>query len=252
MANELSISRKNFEEIKILRNAGKILAHILKCIRSSLKPGITTKQIEAYADKLMGQFEVTSAFKGYKGFPGSICVSVNEEIVHGIPGERVINSGDMVSIDCGIVHKGYYADSAFTSGVGRIAPDLQSLIRVANESLYRGIAKARVNNRLSDISFAIQQCVERQGFSVVREFVGHGIGKSLHEDPEVPNFGEPNQGPILEEGMVLCLEPMVNLGGWQTKIKEDGWTVVTADNKPSAHFEHMIAITRRGPEILTR
>jgi methionyl aminopeptidase len=194
---------------------------------------------------------VSPAFKGYRGFPGCVCVSVNDEVVHGIPGSRLLCDGDIVSLDVGIIHRDYYSDTAVTVGIGEVSKALRHLLEVTYQSLYEGIKEARVNNRLSDISHAIQKFVESHNLSVVRDFVGHGIGKNLHEDPEIPNFGPPHMGPLLKEGMVFAIEPMVNLGTWQTKISSDGWTVRTVDGKPSAHFEHTIAIAAGGPEILT-
>lgn len=246
-----SISIKTSVELKVLREAGKILASVLEEIKGSLKTGVTTREIDRRAEDLMKAQKVVPAFKGYRGFPGSICLSVNEQVVHGIPGDRVLKDGDIVSLDVGIVYKGYYADMAVTVGIGTIAPELQRLLDVTYKSLYLGIDQARVNNRLSDISHAIQTYVEANQFSIVREFVGHGIGKHLHEEPEIPNFGPPHQGPVLREGMVLAIEPMVNLGRGPTRILNDGWTVATEDGKPSAHFEHTVAVGRDGPEILT-
>ncbi len=247
-----SIRLKAKEEIEILREAGKILASIVQELKRSLKSGITTKEIDAKAEELMAAYKVRPAFKGYRGFPGSVCLSVNEEVVHGIPGPRVLNEGDIVSLDVGLVHNEYYSDTAVTVGIGKVDAELQRLLEITEQSLYQGIKQAKVDNHLSDISHAVQSFVEANHFSVVREFVGHGIGKNLHEEPEVPNFGPPHCGPVLKEGMVLAIEPMVNLGGWQTRIKEDGWTVVTTDGKPSAHFEHTIVITKAGPEVLTQ
>ncbi|HLF17501.1 MAG TPA: type I methionyl aminopeptidase [Candidatus Omnitrophota bacterium] len=252
MKREYSISLKTAEEIAILRDAGKVLAGIIEKLKSSLTSGITTKDIDGIAQELIQKSHVKPAFKGYRGFPGCVCVSINEEVVHGIPGERIVKEGDIVSLDVGIVYKDYYSDTAVTVGVGRLNGDLSKLLKVTEESLYKGIEQARVSNHLSDISHAIQKHVEANHFSIVREFVGHGIGKRLHEDPEIPNFGPPNNGPVLEEGMVFAIEPMVNMGSWQTKILEDGWTVVAADGKPSAHFEHCVAVTKNGPEILTK
>ena len=245
------ITLKTPEEIEILRQAGKKLSLILKALSRSLKSGITTEQVDAIAEKLIASHGAQPAFKGYRGFPGCICISVNQEVVHGIPGEKVINEGDLVKLDVGIIYKNYYADTALTVGVGKINAQLQNLLDVTKESLYKGIAQARVNNHLSDISHAVQTYAESNNFSIVRDFVGHGIGRSLHEEPEIPNFGPPHCGPVLTAGMVLAIEPMVNVGTWQTKILNDGWTVVTIDGKPSAHFEHTVAITNSGPEILT-
>ena len=201
---------------------------------------------------MIRQRAVVPAFKGYRDFPGCVCISVNEEVVHGVPGNRLLRAGDIVSLDVGIIHKGYYSDTALTVGIGMIRDALKKLLDVTSQSLDKGIEQARAGNHLSDISHAIQAFVEANHFSIVRDFVGHGIGKSLHEDPEIPNFGPAHNGPILKEGMVFAIEPMVNMGTWQTKILEDGWTVVTQDGAPSAHFEHTVAITAKGPEILTR
>jgi len=247
-----SINIKSQEELKVLREAGKILAAIIYDLKRSLKSGITTDTVDQLAEDLMTKNNVIPAFKGYKGFPKCICLSINDEIVHGIPGLRVIKDGDVVSLDVGIIYNHYYSDTAVTVGIGKLAVDVEKLLQVTEESLNRGIELARVNNHLSDISHAIQKHVEDNGLSVVREFVGHGIGRNLHEDPEIPNFGSPHAGPVLREGMVFAIEPMVNLGTWQTKILKDGWTVTTADGKPSAHFEHSVAIMKNGPEILTK
>ncbi len=246
-----SITIKLPGEIEILRDAGRILAEIVAQLQVSLTWGITTRQVDERAEQLIRERGVLSAFKGYRGFPGSICMSVNEEVVHGIPGNRILREGDIVSLDVGIIHKGYYADMAITVGLGKISPGLNKLLDITRQSLYKGIEQARTGNHLSNISHAIQTYVESHYFSVVRDFVGHGIGRSLHEEPEIPNFGAPHEGPILKEGMVLAIEPMVNTGTWHTKIQEDNWTVVTRDGRPSAHFEHTVAVTASGPEILT-
>ncbi len=245
------INIKTPEELKVLREAGKILASIISEVKCSLKSGVTTKEVDLKAEEIIKAHKVIPAFKGYRGFPGCICLSVNEEIVHGIPGNRILKEGDIVSLDVGIIYKDYYSDTAVTVAIGTIKQELQKLLDVTLEALYKGIEQTRVDNRLSDVSHAIQKYAEANQFSIVREFVGHGIGKSLHEDPEIPNFGPPNQGPVLREGMVFAIEPMVNLGDSMTKILSDGWTVVTEDGKPSAHFEHTVAIGRNGPEILT-
>jgi len=247
-----SINIKTREELKVLREAGKILAAVVEKLKCSLKSGVTTKIIDQKAEELIKAQKVIPAFKGYRGFPGCICLSINEEVVHGVPGERVLKDGDIASLDVGIIYKGYYSDMATTVGIGAIGPDLEKLLGVTSQSLFKGIEQARPNNHLSDVSHAIQTYVEANQFSVVREFVGHGIGKNLHEDPEIPNFGPPHQGPVLKEGMVLAIEPMVNAGQSATKISDDGWTVTTEDGKPSAHFEHTIAIGKNGPEILTK
>jgi len=246
------IKIKSPQEIDILRKAGKILASIIRQLQSSLTSGMTTKDIDLQAQSLMNQYNVKAAFKGYRGFPASVCVSVNEGVVHGIPNQRLIRKGDIVSIDVGIVYENYYSDTAITVAVPPINPQVQELLNVTDAALYKGIQQAKPGNNLSDISNAVQRHVESHGFSVVRDFVGHGIGKQLHEDPEIPNYGPPHQGPILKEGMVLAIEPMVNIGSHRTRVLNDGWTVVTEDGKPSAHFEHCIVITPDGAEILTR
>lgn len=246
-----SISIKTSQELQILRDAGKILSEIIQDLKCSLESGITTQEIDGKAEDLMKRKGVVPAFKGYRGFPGCVCVSVNDEVVHGIPGSRFLCDGDIVSLDVGIIHRDYYSDTAVTVGIGEVGKAVRNLLDVTHQSLYEGIKEARVNNHLSDISHAIQKFVESHNLSVVRDFVGHGIGKNLHEDPEIPNFGPPHMGPLIKEGMVFAIEPMVNLGTWQTKISSDGWTVRTVDGKPSAHFEHTIAIAAGGPEILT-
>ena|SRR3989338_5701501 len=247
-----SISIKTPEEIEILRRAGKVLASIIKELKCSLKIGMTTQAINDKAEELISAHGAHPAFKGYRGFPGSSCVSVNREVVHGVPGQRIIKEGDIVSVDVGIVVDNYFSDTAFTLGVGNISADLKKLLSVTQEALYKGIEQAVVDHHLSDISHAIQNYVESHDFTVVRDFVGHGIGRALHEEPEVPNYGAPHDGPLLKEGMVLAIEPMVNMGTWQTKTLSDGWTVVTKDGLPSAHFEHTILIAKSGPEILTK
>ncbi len=252
MKTKNSIRIKTPAEIDILRKAGKILASVIGELQRSLKSGMTTKDVDEEAEKLIRRHNVLPAFKGYRGFPGCACISVNEEVVHGIPGPKVLKDGDIISLDVGIIHDDYYSDTAVTVGIGKIDPVREKLLEVTRESLYKGIAQACPDNHLSDISAAIQQHVEKNGFSVVRNFVGHGIGRQLHEEPEIPNFGAPHQGPVLKEGMVFAIEPMVNVGHHNTKILKDGWTVVTEDGKPSAHFEHTIAITSKGPEILTQ
>jgi methionyl aminopeptidase len=243
---------KSPQEIDILRKAGKILALIIKQLTSSLTAGMTTKDIDAQAFSLMQQYGVKPAFKGYRGFPASACISVNEGVVHGIPNQRIIRNGDIVSIDVGIIYDDYYSDTAVTIGVGPINPEVKKLLEVTEAALYKGIEQAHSGAHLSDISHAVQVYVESQRFSIVRDFVGHGIGRQLHEDPEIPNYGSAHQGPVLKEGMVLAIEPMVNMGVHRTKILNDGWTVVTQDGKPSAHFEHCIVVTSSGAEILTR
>ena len=251
MKKDLNIRIKTPEEIQKLRDAGKILARIVARIKSSLKIGMTTKDVDLLAEALIREEGVLPAFKGYHGFPACACVSVNEQVVHGIPGDRVIKSGDIISIDLGIVYQNFFSDMAVSVGLGDLDASQQKLLDVTRQALYKGIAQARSGSRLGDLSHAIQVYVESKGFSVVRDFVGHGIGRDLHEDPEIPNYGHPGTGPVLRPGMVLAIEPMVNMGGHQTKMLEDGWTVVTADRKPSAHFEHTIAVTEDGPVICT-
>jgi len=246
------IKIKTAQEIEKLRRAGSILSGIIKEVTGSLTKGMTTRQLDALAEQLIAERQVIPAFKGYRGFPACLCISINQEVVHGIPDDRVIQEGDLVSIDAGLIHDEYYADMAVTVGVGKISPACQRLIDVTRDSLKKGIQCVRPGAHLSDISHAIQSWVEAKGFSVVRDFVGHGIGRNLHEEPEIPNFGPPHQGPILKKGMVLAIEPMINVGGWQTRILENGWTVVTLDGKLSAHFEHTVAVTSNGSEILTQ
>jgi len=245
------IKIKSPEEVEACAQAGSLLAEIVKDLLRSLKCGMTTRDVDAVCEKLIAKRNVKPAFKGYRGYPACVCVSINEEVVHGIPGPKMIKDGDIVSLDIGIIHNGFFSDTAVTVGVGGISSELNNLLQVTERALQIGIAQARVNNHLSDISNAIQNFVESKGYSVVRDFVGHGIGRNLHEEPEIPNFGPPHQGPVLEAGMVLAIEPMVNMGAWQTKILYDGWTVETLDGKPSAHFEHTIAVTQDGPRILT-
>lgn len=246
------VELKTEVDILKLSELGKITALIFNKVVEMVKAGVTTKEIDNYTELLCKQFEVKPAFKGYRGYPASICISINDEVVHGIPDSgKVLKEGDIVSLDFGTYHNGYYSDMAVTVPVGHISEDDKKLIDVTKEALYKGIEKAVIGNRLQDISYAVQRHVEKFGFSVVRAFVGHGIGRSLHEDPQVPNFGNPGCGIKLKEGMVLAIEPMVNAGTYDVKIKEDGWTAVTADGKKSAHFEHTIAITNKGPRILT-
>ncbi len=251
MKKNLDIRIKTPEELVTLREAGHILARILEKIKSSLKIGITTREIDTAAAQMIMQENVLPAFKGYRGYPACLCISVNEEVVHGIPGDRVIKSGDIVSIDIGIIYRQYFSDMAVTVGIGELEPRYRKLLDVTRQALYKGIAQARSGARLGDVSHAIQAYAEAKGFSIVRDFVGHGIGRQLHEDPEIPNYGRPGTGPLLKPGMVLAIEPMVNMGGFQTKTLKDGWTVITADRKPSAHFEHTVAVTEQGPVILT-
>jgi len=229
-----------------------IVAKTLDAIKTLVKPGITTEEIENFADAYIRANNAVPAFKGYRGYPASICTSVNNEIIHGIPSDRVLKEGDIVSIDLGVYKDGFYGDAAYTFPVGEIYPDAERLLRVTEESLYIGIENARPDNRVSDISCSIQRHIESNGFSVVRAFVGHGIGRDLHEEPQIPNFGLPNRGPRLKPGMTLAIEPMVNEGGYEVLILNDGWTTVTMDGKLSAHFEHTILVTSDKPKILTK
>ncbi len=245
------IPLKSKQDIEMLRKSGKILAKVMQKLQEFLKAGIKTSEIDRLAQELLYREGAIAAFKGYKGFPANICTSVNEEVVHGIPGERKIKEGDVVSLDLGVNYKGYFSDAAITAPIGKVDSKVKKLIDVTRKALSEGIKQARLNNHLSDISYAIQTYVERHSFSVVRQFVGHGIGYSLHEEPEIPNFGRPHHGPLLKSGMVLAIETMVNMGGWECKILDNGWTAVTKDGLASAHFEHTLAITERGPEILT-
>ena len=245
------INIKSQQEIEIMRQAGRVVAETLQEMARVVKPGLTTLQLDTIARRCIEKFEAQPAFLGYQGFPATICASLNEEVVHGIPGSRLLKEGDIISIDVGARLKGYYADAAATFPVGKISSQAENLLEVTRNSLYRGIEKAVPGNRLYDISAAVQACAEAAGFSVVRTYVGHGIGNKLHEEPQVPNFGSPGRGPLLEPGMVLAIEPMVNTGGWEVETKKDQWTVVTKDGSLSAHFEHTVAILQDGPEILT-
>jgi len=245
------IPLKSEKDLVMLKRSGTILAQVLRELQKVVRAGITTAEIDGVAEALVREAHAQPAFKGYKGFPATVCASINEEIVHGIPGARALLEGDILSLDLGIDFKGYFSDAAVTIPIGKIDAKKKKLIEVTKKALAIGIKQAKVNNHLSDISYSIQDYVEKNGFSVVRQFVGHGIGVQLHEDPEVPNFGRPGQGPVLQNGMVLAIEPMVNMGSWECEILDNGWTAVTKDRLPSAHFEHTVAITERGPEILT-
>jgi len=238
-------------EIEQLTLSSRIVAEVLQELRPLVVPGITTQELNNTAEASARKQGALPAFKGYRGFPASLCISINEQIVHGIPGGRKLKEGDIVSLDFGTLLNGFYGDAAITLPVGTIGKKARELLTVTEESLYKGIEQARVGNRLSAISQAIQAWVERHGFSVVRDFVGHGIGTALHEEPQIPNFGTPLPNPRLQEGMVFAIEPMVNEGSYEMRILPDGWTAVTADGKLSAHFEHTIAITGNGPVILT-
>lgn len=243
---------KSPEEIEKMRASNLIVADILQELSTLVKPGVKTIELDRYAEEQARKRGARPAFKGYRGYSHSLCTSVNNVVVHGIPSERVLEEGDILSLDFGIYYQGYYGDAALTVPVSRVSEAARNLMRVTEESLYRGIEQARAGNRLGDISAAVQDCVEAEGFSVVRDFVGHGIGKSLHEDPQIPNFGVRGKGVELRPGMVFAIEPMVNEGTYEVKVLSDGWTVQTADGKLSAHFEHSVVITENGPVILSR
>lgn len=242
---------KGKSELEKMREANLIAARVLAHLGELVKPGVTTLILNEISEEMIMGMGGDPAFKGYQGYPAALCASVNNEIVHGIPNEKPLKEGDIVGLDVGVNYKGFCGDSACTFPVGEVSEELKRLLRVTKDSLYEGIEKTVVGNRVSDISSSIQQCVESQGFSVVREFVGHGIGQSLHEDPQVPNYGQPGRGPRLMEGMVLAIEPMVNCNGPGVRVLEDKWTAVTADGGFSAHFEHSVAITDNGPWILS-
>ncbi len=244
---------KSPAELEKMHRAGLIVWGALEKMRAMVRPGLTTQELDECAEAYTAEHHARPAFKGYRGYPGSVCASINSEVVHGIPSpSRRVREGDILSMDFGVELEGYFADAALTVPVGKISPARQKLLRVTRESLERGIEKVRPGNRLGDVSSAVQEWVEKHSFSVVREFVGHGIGTKMHEDPQVPNYGVPGQGPRLQEGMVLAIEPMVNAGGPGVRVLDDGWTAVTEDGSDSAHFEHTVAITSNGPWILTR
>lgn len=244
---------KSPAELEKMRRSGLLVYEILEELRGMIRPGLSTEELERVAEKRIREAGAQPAFKGYYGYPSVLCTSINNEIVHGIPSsKRVVQKGDIVKIDVGVEMDGYYGDAATTVAVGAISAELERLLRVTQESLALAIEQARLGNRLGDVCSAIQRHVEAHGYSVVREFVGHGIGRKMHEDPQVPNYGTPNQGPRLREGMVLAIEPMVNTGTADAKVLEDKWTAVTADGGYSAHFEHTVAVTRNGPWVLTR
>jgi methionyl aminopeptidase len=248
------ITLKSAHELALMREAGRIVAEVLAEIQEAVVPGVTTADLEVIAERIIvGKHGAIPSFKGYRGFPGMICTSVNEQIVHGIPGQRVLCEGDLVGVDVGVIYKGYHGDAAITVGVGEVNAQSQRLMEVTAEALRIGIAAARPGNWSTDISRAIQQYVESQGYAVVREYTGHGIGRQMHEDPQIPNYYDPRMGgqARLRPGMTFALEPMVNIGDWTTRVLDDHWTVVTADGQRSAHFEHTVAVTKNGAEILT-
>ena len=242
---------KSPREIEQMRRANVLVAEVLAELASMVAPGVTTADLDAKAEQLVLAAGAAPAFKGYRGYPATLCASVNDEVVHGIPAQRALAEGDIISLDMGVKLDGFYGDSAVTVPVGQVSEDVQRLLRVTQESLQKGIAQVRLGGRVSDIGHAIQEHVEAAGFSVVREFVGHGIGAQLHEEPQIANYGEPGRGPRLAEGMVLAIEPMVNMGKPAVKVLRDGWTAVTRDGSLSAHFEHTVAVTKDGPLVLT-
>jgi methionyl aminopeptidase len=246
------IELKSAREIALMRRGGHILSEVMDRLRDTVKPGMSTLEIDEDVESVITARGAKPAFKGYRGFPATVCISINEEVVHGIPSaHRRIKEGDIVGLDLGCIVEGYYADCAFTLAIGDVPPKVQQLLDVTRESLDQAIQECRPGRRLSDVSHAVQAHVERHGFAVVRAFVGHGIGRALHEDPQVPNFGDPGRGPQLRPGMVLAIEPMVTMGSWEVKVLDDGWTAVTRDGSLAAHFEHTIAVTDSEPEVLT-
>jgi len=245
------IEIKTDEEIELLRKSNLLLSATLANVAPLMKPGITTLEIDRVAEEYIRDHGGVPGFKGYSGFPNTLCISVNDQVVHGIPSNRVLQEGDIVSVDCGVFMNGFHGDSAYTFAVGEISEELQNLIRVTREALFLGIEKAVAGNRIGDIGHAIQEHAEANRFSVVREMVGHGVGRNLHEEPEVPNYGRPGTGPMLREGMTIAIEPMINLGRRQIYQERDGWTIRTADHKPSAHFEHSIAVRATKADVLS-
>ncbi len=247
---------KSKHEIDLVRESSRIVAEVLSLVGSEARPGVSTKHLDEMAEDLIRSRGAVPAFKGYgrkdNPFPGTLCTSVDDEVVHGIPGARTLKEGDLLSIDVGVKKAGYFGDGARSFRIGKVSEEKEKLLKVTEESLYKGIEKAVAGNHIEDISHAIQRHVESHGFSVVRDLVGHGVGKQLHEEPSVPNFGSPGKGPHIENGMTLAIEPMVNMGSWEVRFLADGWTVVTLDGEPSAHFEHTIAVVNGKPEILTQ
>jgi methionyl aminopeptidase len=243
---------KSPDEIARMRRAGRVVAATVEMLAKAVRPGITTEDLDRLAEQRIRDQGAVPSFKGYRGFPGTICTSLNEQIVHGIPGKRLLRPGDILKLDVGAIWEGYHADSAVSLPVDSSPSEIaEQLLKVTEESLWAGIDKLRAGSRLSDVGHAVQEVAEAAGFSLVREYAGHGIGRNLHEDPQVPNYGEPGRGPMIKEGLVVAVEPMVNVGDWRTRVLDDDWTVVTVDGSLSAHFEHTIAITADGPEVLT-
>ncbi len=242
---------KTREEIELMRESALMVSRSLGIIAKEVRPGVTPKYLDKIAEEYIRDNGGVPAFKGYRGFPATLCISINEAVVHGIPTDKPLNEGDIISVDCGVKKNGFYGDHAYSFAVGAVKPELEKLLQITKESLYKGIEQCIAGNRIGDISFAIQQHAEKNGYGVVRELVGHGLGKSLHEDPEVPNYGKRGDGPKIKDGMVFAIEPMINLGKKNVKQLNDGWTIVTADGLPSAHFEHDVAIIDGKPEILS-
>jgi methionyl aminopeptidase len=249
---EERIILKSSQEIEKMRRSNRIVAEILQELKTVVRPGVKTRELNELAETLLDKRRARSAFKGYNGYPAVVCTSVNEEVIHGIPSDRVLKEGDIVSLDFGAVWEDYYGDAAITVPVGAVSDEAQRLLRVTEEALYKGIEQARPGNHVGDISAAVQRHVESRGFSAVRDFVGHGIGRFMHERPQVPNFGLPGRGVRLKPGMTLAIEPMINAGGCEVFVLEDGWTAVTRDRSLSAHFEHSVAVTENGPMILSQ
>lgn len=243
---------KSDDEIKRMADTCRIVAEVLEDIKAQVVPGVTTGELDRRVESSIRSRGGRPAFKGYRGYPASVCTSVNEQVVHGIPGSVRLREGDIISLDIGVQYKGFYGDSAITLPVGAVTSQAEKLLAVSERALEEGLEQCHAGNRLSDVSAAIQRCVEAEGFSIVRSFVGHGIGRSLHEEPQIPNFGKPGEGPELVPGMTLAIEPMVNAGSWEVEILDDGWTAVTKDRSLSAHFEHTVAITKNGLNILTK
>lgn len=247
-----SIILKSPREIELMRSAGTIVARTLAMLREHVAPGVTTADLDRLADAAVRKEKAIPSFKGYRNYPASVCLSVNEQVVHGIPGKRALKEGDIISIDLGVIYQGYQGDSAITVGVGAISPEAEQLLVDTRVALDTGIRHVVSGRHLGDISYAIEVFAREHGYGLVREYVGHGIGRAMHEDPQVPNFGEPGKGPQLKPGMTLAIEPMLNIGGDETERLSDGWTVITKDRSLSAHFEHTIAVTSNGPDILTK
>jgi methionyl aminopeptidase len=253
----MGIEIKSEKEIAVMRQAGKIVAEILRILTEQVKPGMKTKELDIIAERELKRLGAESSFKGYRGYPATVCVSINDEIVHGIPGGRVLKEGDIVSLDFGAIYNGFHGDAAVTVPVGKVSPEARRLMETTRTCLEKGIAAARGGAKLGDVSAAIQDYAQSRGYSLVREYTGHGIGRKMHEDPQIPNCTEPpyglqpGTGPVLKKGMTLALEPMLNAGGWRTRVADDQWTVLTADGSLSAHFEHTIAVDNTEPEVLT-